>query len=155
MKLAMAIWTFYFIGQFIHAWLRASAVVSSKINGIASYEQYIRLNAPVLVIRFFVGTLGLIWWGWHPDAFTTLGGYVGWSTSLKVPLNIVTAGAYGIFADALLDLVAAKIPMLQKEIPPIGGTITTATETKAVTTSETTKETTTVTAPLVEKPKDS
>jgi hypothetical protein len=144
MRFAIAIWTFYAIGGFLHAWLRAGSVISSKLNGIGSYRHYIQLNAPVLAIRFFVSSLGLMWWGWHPSSFTSLAHFVGWNMPLDVPLNPVTAGAYGIFADTLIDLVAARIPMLQKEIPPIGGIIVTQKETTAITTAETTTEKTTV-----------
>ena len=143
----VSIFIFYLIGGFLHAWGRGSAVVKSKLNGVLSYRQYVELNAPGLCIRFFLATLGLMYWSWHPDAFETLARFLHWNTSLNVPLNPVTAGAYGMFADTALDLVAARIPMLQREIPPVGGMIVTQKETTAVTTAETTIEKTTVTPP--------
>ena len=148
MALLISNWFLYLIGVLLHAWLKAGSVIGSKLNGVGTYQQYIAINGPALSMRFFVATLGMLWWTWHPNmSFSPLAHLVGLNIPMNVPLDPVTAGAYGIFADTLLDLVAARIPLLQKEIPPVGGMIVTQKQTTAVTTAETTTEKTTVTAP--------
>src|ERR1019366_725737 len=105
---ALAIWTACFIGQFLHCWFRASAVVASKLNGVVSYEQYVRQNAPALLIRYCLTTFFLVYWNWHPDTFTLMAKYFGWAIPLTVELNVVSAWGIGLCSDTILDLAASK-----------------------------------------------
>lgn len=124
---AVATFVMFFIGQFLHAWLRAQAAVRSKLNGLNDYHMYVSFYAPTLSIRFFVAALGLIAYANYGPEITaffvkTYPALSGWAGGHPVPLNPLTAGVYGLCADALLDggvnLLSRRYPGLQKELPP-------------------------------------
>jgi hypothetical protein len=147
MHQAFSLWFFFFIGMALFAWHRADKAVGSPLNGIVSYGQYLHLNRTPILIRYFIATLGLIYWGQNPHFFTQVSKLLHWDMALDVPLNIVTAGAYGLMSDALLDIVVSRFKFLQNEIPPVGGSITTTKTESAVTTAEATTTKTTVVVP--------
>jgi hypothetical protein len=122
---AIATFTSFFLGVALHAWGRASSSVNSSLNGITSYQQYLRIYLPALCIRFFACTLILMAWS-HADGstFADVAAYIpalGWLAKHPLPLNPISAGVFGLCCDYILDLVLSKVPGLQKEIPPAPG----------------------------------
>lgn len=120
----------FLLGQFIHAWLRAQAVINSKLNGIMTYRQYIDSNSAALAARLFGAVLLLLAFSQYHQAI--IGFAESHWTSLKslgvdpLPVNPFSAGVLGWFGDSLLDtavgFAAKRFPQLQKEIPPEPGT---------------------------------
>jgi hypothetical protein len=123
----IAVFCFFFLGQFLHAWLRAQAAKNSALNGITSYRQYIETNAAILVSRFFLAVLGLMAWSSYGTEICTYlskqTDYLSWLQGNPVPLNTMTSGVYGFFGDSLLDLgvnfFSRWVPWLKKEVPPV------------------------------------
>lgn len=121
-----AIFLMFFLGQFLHAWLRAQASRNSSLNGIDSYRKYVEVYGAVLVSRFFLATCGLMAWAWYGDSICSFlaqyfPDYLGWAARNPVPLNPMTSGVYGFFGDSLIDfggnLLSQRIPALGREVP--------------------------------------
>lgn len=119
-------WALYLTGQFLSTFLRAAAVVNSKLSGINTYGHFLRVHAPLIAGRLFFATMGLLVLQSDPDLFWTLLNKVPGVDVGKVPIvNPVVAaaiaGIYGFTADCLLDRLSALIPSLRREVPPASG----------------------------------
>ena len=129
----VAVFIMFFIGQFLHAWLKAQATKNSELNGIKSYSQYIDVYGAILVSRFFLAVLGLMAWASYGNAIC---GYLAekypdwlsWAAKNPIPFTPMTSGIYGYFGDSILDLginVLSKwIPSLKREVPVIPSGVT-------------------------------
>ena len=128
----IAIFTMFFIGQAVHAWLRAANTINSKLNGINSYQQYAQVNGAQIASRFFVAYCIFAAWAWHgPEMLAALIRYVPSLQTITgsgpadriIPVNGATAGVFGYLADSLIDtavgLLSKRWPSLQKDIPPV------------------------------------
>ena len=120
----MISWLFFFAGQLLNTWLRASIIIKlpSSVNRIATSFQYICHYRQPLLIRLFGATslYMLIFYGG--------GALMGDAVVEKISTLpwVAKAGASGLFglgADAFLDKVMAK--WFPGSIPPAptGGTI--------------------------------
>lgn len=117
----------FFLGQFIHAWMRASEVIHDKTNGVDGYKQYFDLRAPQVMGRFF--SCYLLYGAWQLGYLATIIGAVvpGTDALMKahphpIPVNEITAGAFGFLADWFLkhatSLAAKRFPGIEKDLPP-------------------------------------
>lgn len=116
----IGLWACYFIGQALHALLRATAIVHSTQSGITNFRQFMAVHGAPIGVRVFIATMGLILWINHPQIVADLLQKVGVRDTV-FPLNAATAGLYGYFADSLLDKLGIFIPQLQKDVPPDPG----------------------------------
>ena len=115
----------FVIGQIAHAWLRASGIVQARTNGISTYRQYFELRAPVLFYRFF--GCYLIFAGWQLGLLADFVGLVPGAEALMkayphpIPVNVLTAGCFGLLGDAALNrvliLLSKKWPGIVSELP--------------------------------------
>jgi len=122
----ISVWLLYFSGQFFHVLLRAWAAMNSKLNGIESYEQFFKTHAVPILVRLFLGVLGMLLWFSVPELFSqpikALASLAHIDVGARpLPLNPATAGVFGYFLDSLLDKLALMVPALRREIPPVNG----------------------------------
>ncbi|MGH9523051.1 MAG: hypothetical protein ACRD3E_11030 [Terriglobales bacterium] len=105
-------WTFYIVGQALHAILQASIIVGKNGNPtINTYRDYFRKRGLVLGVRFFAGTcvfMFLIGGGAIPDdgASRIVSAALAAGDALR---RAAIAGVFGLGIDALLDKLMAKI----------------------------------------------
>ncbi len=126
----VAVFIFFFLGQFLHAWLRAAAIRNSSLNAVKTYGQYIEVYGAALCTRFFLAVLGLMAWSSYGNAICVwLAGqypdWLGWAAKNPIPFNPMTSGVYGFFGDSILDLginyISKWVPQLKKEVPVVPG----------------------------------
>lgn len=97
--------------------MRASLSVQSVLSGTKTRTEWLRTNAMILTIRFFINAAAFSYWLAHPDAATHAIGSVGIPANFTLEPGHATAAMFGLSGDSLVDWAAAKIPFLQKEIP--------------------------------------
>ena len=120
---SISIVVMFILGQVLHAWLRAANTVQSKLNGITTYDQYLKLNAARVATRFFLAYCIFAAWqeGW---LLVAVGAIIPSATWVKnaLPTNVATAGVFGYIIDSVIDqaagIAAKKWPWIQREIPP-------------------------------------
>ena len=121
----ISIFVLFFLGQFVHAWNRASDTIASKLNGITSYAQYMTLRDSEIMSRFLVITC--IFGGWTSGGIYELIGYIAPSTAATlaahpIPIAWWTAGLFGFLGDYILyfviGLAARYAPGIRQEVPP-------------------------------------
>jgi hypothetical protein len=115
------LWALFVAGHGLHVLKRASLSVSSKISGTRTRSQWVRTNALNLAIRLFVNAAGFSYWIAHPDAATQMIHTLGIPFNLTIEPGHATAAMFGLSGDSMVDWAAAKVPLLQKEIPPTSG----------------------------------
>jgi hypothetical protein len=111
-------WIFFFVGQLLHMWVKASGIVHNKTSGLNTYffgpTAYARHYAPILVSRLFAsGCLFLLWMG-GVDL-----GFIPARAQFSSPwLAAGVAGFIGLGIDRLLEEAAQKWSWLKDQIPP-------------------------------------
>lgn len=119
----LACFAMFFLGQFIHAWLEASQIVHDKSNSISTYAQYMDYRAPQVIARFF--GCYLLYESWQMGYLATMIGILvpGAETLMNahphpIPVNHITAGAFGFLADYGLRYgISQAIAMAKKKFP--------------------------------------
>jgi len=115
------LWLLFQLGQGLHILKRAALSKSSPLSGTKSIWGYLVTNRVTLLIRAVLVSAGFAYWLTHPDALTTVLARIGFSINLTFAPEHATAVIFGYFADSAMDFLTAKVPMLQKEIPPANG----------------------------------
>lgn len=114
-------WALFAAGHGLHVLKRASLSAQSSLSGTKTRLEWLKSNALNLAIRFFVNAAAFSYWIAHPDAATHILGSVGVPLNLTLEPGHATAAMFGLSGDSLMDWAAAKVPFLQKEIPPVNG----------------------------------
>jgi hypothetical protein len=107
------LWTLFAAGHSLHVLKRASLSAKSRLSGTKTRREWLRTNALSLAIRLFVNAAAFSYWIAH------LFGSAGMPMNLTLEPGHATAAMFGLSGDSLMDWAAAKIPMLQKEIPVV------------------------------------
>ena len=115
------LWALFAVGHGLHVLKRASLSAGSKISGTKSRVEWLRTNALNLGIRLFVNAAGFSYWIAHPNAATQMIHTIGIPFNLTIEPGHATAAMFGLSGDSMVDWAAAKVPFLQKEIPPAAG----------------------------------
>jgi hypothetical protein len=110
-------WALFVAGHGRHVPKRASLSAQSVLSGTKTRTEWVRTNALNLTIRFFINAAAFSYWLAHPDAATHAIGSVGIPANFTLEPGHATAAMLGLSGDSLVDWAAAKIPLLQKEIP--------------------------------------
>jgi hypothetical protein len=120
----------YVLGLAIHWWLKATASVTG-VGQVATIKQWLAKNNRALVARTFIATLFFIVWLRDPQIVTKaaliLAGHLAPGPlrsiveGIQVPLNVLTAGAFGYFCDSLLDKLVMRVPWLSNDLPKANG----------------------------------
>jgi hypothetical protein len=113
------LWSLFVAGHGLHVLKRASLSAKSRLSGTKTRREWLRTNALALGIRLFVNAAAFSYWIAHPGAATHLFGSAGLPMNFTLEPGHATAAMFGLSGDSLMDWAAAKIPALQKEIPPI------------------------------------
>ena len=128
-------WFGYWLGKLLHWWLKADAKVKAANNDTASLRDWAYRNRKALVVRALVGAGIFYFWTISPDMMTSvvrklsglladegfMGIIRGSLATVAIPLNVVTAAAFGYVVDSVLDKLCAKLPFLREYIPEING----------------------------------
>jgi hypothetical protein len=126
-----ACFVMFFLGQFLHAWLQASEAIQDKNNGISGYRQYMDYRAPQVMARFFC--CYLLFGSWQLGYLAAIiGALVPGAEAFMsahphpIPVNQITAGAFGFLADFALrygtKILKKKFPGIEKDLPPADDT---------------------------------
>ena len=112
------LWTLFVAGHGLHVLKRAGLSAESRLSGVNSRLAWFRANALNLAIRLFVNAAAFSYWIAHPDVATHVAGAIGIPVNLTLEPGHATAAMFGLSGDSMVDWAAAKVPFLQKEIPP-------------------------------------
>lgn len=110
--MAAILWLFCIGGQAIHWYLKADCVKRSA-SPIGTIREWFGRNRAKIVARLFWCNLAFAGWVINPDFVNDVARVVAGHLQpgvvqslimkLGIPLNIITAGAYGYCCDSLLD----------------------------------------------------
>jgi hypothetical protein len=112
------LWALFAAGHGLHVLKRASLSTVSKLSGTRTRAQWLRTNALNLAIRLFINAAGFSYWIAHPDVATQMIHTIGIPFNFTIEPGHATAAMFGLSGDSMVDWAAAKVPFLQKEIPP-------------------------------------
>jgi hypothetical protein len=115
------LWALFAAGHGLHVWKRASLSAHSKLSGTRTCAECLKSNTLNLAIRLFVNAAAFSYWIAHPDAASRVIGSIGVPVNLTLEPGHATAALFGLSGDSMVDWAAAKVPFLQKEIPPMAG----------------------------------
>jgi hypothetical protein len=118
---SLHLWTLFVAGHGLHVLKRAGLSAESRLSEINSRREWFRANALNLAIRLFVNAAAFSYWIAHPDVATHVAGAIGVPVNLTLEPGHATAAMFGLSGDSMVDWAAAKVPFLQKEIPPQSG----------------------------------
>lgn len=113
------LWTLFAAGHGLHVLKRASLSAASPLSGTKTRLEWLRMNALNLSIRLFVNAAAFSYWMAHPGVATHAVSALGVPLNLTLEPGHATAALFGLSGNSLVDWAAAKVPFLQKEIPPI------------------------------------
>jgi hypothetical protein len=119
----LPLWVLFTAGHGLHVLKRASLSASSRLSGTRTRIEWMKNNALSLGIRFFVNAAAFSYWIAHPDIATHIASSFGTPVNLTLEPNYATAAMFGLSGDSMVDWAAAKVPVLQREIPPASGEI--------------------------------
>lgn len=112
------LWALFAGGHALHVLKRASLSAKSRLSGTKTRLEWLQTNALNLSIRFFVNAAAFSYWMAHPNVATHVVGAIGVPVNLTLEPGHATAALFGLSGDSMVDWAAAKVPFLQKEIPP-------------------------------------
>jgi len=112
------LWALFAAGHGLHVLKRASLSANSHLSGTKTRLEWLRTNALNLAIRFLINAAAFSYWMVHPDVATHAIATAGIPMNLTLEPGHATAALFGLSGDNLVDWAAAKVPFLQKEIPP-------------------------------------
>lgn len=115
------LWALFAAGHGLHLLKRASLSAKSKLSGTRSCLDWLRTNALNVSIRFFINGAAFSYWLSHPAVATHAIAHFGVPMNLTLEPGQATAALFGLSGDSMVDWAAAKVPFLQKEIPPASG----------------------------------
>jgi hypothetical protein len=111
------LWALFIAGHGLHVLKRASLSAGSRLSGTRTCLEWFRTNALTLAIRLFINSAAFSYWITHPDTATHMIGAIGIPVNLTLEPGHATAAMFGLSADSMVDWAAAKVPILQREIP--------------------------------------
>ncbi|HKS82319.1 MAG TPA: hypothetical protein VJR23_12520 [Candidatus Acidoferrales bacterium] len=112
------LWSVFAAGHSLHVLKRASLSAKSPLSGTRSRLEWLRTNALNVAIRFFINATAFSYWLAHPGVATHAIATFGIPVNLTLEPGHATAALFGLSGDSMVDWAAAKVPFLQKEIPP-------------------------------------
>jgi hypothetical protein len=122
------VWFFYWTGWFMHILAVAYLTCKSESNPARTIVAYVVQKWPPILIRMFLVTLGFLLWKFDPDAVNKIAQHYAqdlapgtihdFVMSVGLPLNALTAGAYGYVGDSLLDKLIGVTPWFKSVAPP-------------------------------------
>jgi len=113
------LWALFTAGHGLHVLKRASLSAKSHLSGTRSRLDWLRTNALNVAIRFFLNAAAFSYWLAHPAVATHAVAAFGIPVNLTLEPGHATAALFGLSGDSMVDWAAAKVPFLQKEIPPV------------------------------------
>lgn len=105
------------LGQFVAGMMQASNSISSKLNGIETYRQYLETHTAIICYRLVLVLSALIVWSYNPSIVFDLLKKFTPNYAFDVPLNPGTAILLGIAGDSILDKIGPYVG-LRVEVPP-------------------------------------
>jgi len=112
------LWALFGAGHGLHVLKRASLSAKSRLSGTKSRIDWLKTNAINLAIRFFINAAAFSYWMAHPDVATRAISALGLPLNMTLEPGNATAALFGLSGNSMVDWAAAKVPFLQKEIPP-------------------------------------
>jgi hypothetical protein len=112
------LWMLFLAGHGLHVVKRASLSAKSPLSGIDTRLGWLRAHALNLGIRLFVNAAAFSYWIAHPAIATHAISAMGLPVNLTLEPGHAAAAMFGLTGDSMVDWAAAKVPFLQKEIPP-------------------------------------
>ena len=112
------LWALFGAGHGLHVLKRASLSAKSRLSGAKSRIDWLKTNAINLAIRFFINAAAFSYWMAHPDVATRAISALGLPLNMTLEPGNATAALFGLSGNSMVDWAAAKVPFLQKEIPP-------------------------------------
>lgn len=109
--------TIYVLGQIVAMLVRGAASIKSNATPWDNVRSYLKWKWPPLLFRFFFATMLFLWWWDNPDLLNWLFKRFGYDAQHIIPLNLGTAGIYGLLSDTLLDWLTLVIPPLRRGVP--------------------------------------
>lgn len=113
------LWLLFAAGQTAHILKRASMAVRSKTNSIRSRREYFVFCWDILLIRIALCSSLFCWALYRPDFIRHLVELLGVNLQVDFRIDTGTALVVGYFADSILDWMVSRIPLLQRELPPV------------------------------------
>jgi len=112
------LWLLFLLGHALHVLKRASLSKPSPLSGTRTHLDWLRANAVNLAIRLLVNAAAFSYWIAHPQIGARLASAFGIPLDLSLAPSPAAAAMFGLAGDTLVDWAVAKVPALQKEIPP-------------------------------------
>jgi len=116
---SMHLWALFFAGHGLHVLKRASLSAKSRLSGTRSRLDWLRTNALNVATRLFINAAAFSYWLAHPAVATHAIASFGIPVNLTLEPGHATAALFGLSGDSMVDWAAAKVPFLQKEVPPM------------------------------------
>jgi hypothetical protein len=114
----LCLWLLFLLGHTLHVLKRASLSKQSALSGTRTRLDWLRANAVNLAIRLLVNGVAFSYWITHPQVGVRFASAFGIPLDLSLAPSPAAAAMFGLAGDTLVDWAAAKVPALQKEIPP-------------------------------------
>jgi hypothetical protein len=115
------LWALFGMGQGLHVLKRSSLSAKSGLSGTKTRMEWLKTNVMNLMVRAFVNAAAFSYWISHPGIATHIAGSLGVPVDLTLEPGHATAAMFGLCGDSMVDWAAAKVPFLQKEVPPLPG----------------------------------
>jgi hypothetical protein len=115
------LWALFGVGHGLHVLKRSSLSAKSGLSGTRTRTEWLKTNAVSLTVRAFVNAAAFSYWIAHPDIATHIVGLLGAPVNLTLEPSHATAAMFGLSGDSMMDWALAKVPFLQKEVPPVSG----------------------------------
>ncbi len=109
------------MGHGLHVLKRSSLSAKSGLSGTKTRIEWAKTNVVNLMVRAFVNAAAFSYWISHPGIATHIAGSFGVPFDLTLEPGHATAAMFGLCGDSMVDWAAAKVPFLQKEVPPVPG----------------------------------
>jgi hypothetical protein len=115
------LWALFGMGHGLHVLKRSSLSAKSGLSGTKTRMAWSKINVVNLMVRGFVNTAAFSYWISHPGIATHIAGSLGVPVDLTLEPGHATAAMFGLCGDSMVDWAVAKVPFLQKEVPPVPG----------------------------------
>jgi hypothetical protein len=115
------LWILFGMGHGLHVLKRSSLSAKSGLSGTKTRTEWLKTNIVNLMVRAFVNAAAFSYWISHPGIATHIAGSLGVPVDLTLEPGHATAAMFGLCGDSMVDWAVAKVPFLQKEVPPVPG----------------------------------
>lgn len=113
------LWLWFAVGEMMYVLKRAYFMVKGPSPTVTSYGTFFADFWPALIVRGMAGAT-IYWLTFYPDLIAKIASWVGLTSPIpQLPQIGVVALLAGLSADAVLDMLIAKIPFLGSWLPTI------------------------------------